>query len=305
MRKGRNGFQQESVTVRAKSARNGVTHSRLPADNAQPKGSAASRNGTQLDIARLHALPVSRLRGRFPRWKRILDIILVLVTLPFWLPLMVVVIGVIRLNSRGPVFYRQQRIGYRGKQFMLFKFRTMHVNAETQSHEDYFASLVRAEVPMTKLDAAGDSRLIPGARFLRAGGLDELPQIFNVLRGDMSLVGPRPCLPNEFNRYEVWQQGRVNAPPGLTGYWQVNGKNKTTFNQMVFMDLFYIDKMSLWFDLAIISKTFPLLISETIEALKRYRTRQMSHSMDSIPQTMAIIPTRNGAHQFRNGSHYK
>ena len=74
---------------------------------------------------------------------------------------------------------------------------------------------------------------------------------------------------------------------------------------MVFMDLFYIDKMSLWFDLAIISKTFPLLISETIEALKRYRTRQMSHSMDSIPQTMAIIPTRNGAHQFRNGSHYK
>jgi lipopolysaccharide/colanic/teichoic acid biosynthesis glycosyltransferase len=303
MRKGRNGFQQASAIVRAKSARNGVTDGRFHADNGQPKRSAASRNGDELDIARLHALAVNRLRGRFPRWKRILDIIFVLVTLPFWLPLMVVVMAVIRLNSRGPIFYRQQRIGYRGKQFMLFKFRTMYVNAETRSHEDYFASLVRADVPMTKLDVAGDSRLIPWGRFLRAGGLDELPQIFNVLRGDMSLVGPRPCLPNEFDRYEVWQQGRVNAPPGLTGYWQVNGKNNTTFNQMVFMDLFYIDKMSIWFDLAIISKTFPLLISETIEALKRYRSRRISGSMESTQQAMAVIPSRNGAHQSRNGVH--
>jgi lipopolysaccharide/colanic/teichoic acid biosynthesis glycosyltransferase len=305
MRKGRNGFQQASATVRAKSARNGVTHSRLPADSGQPKRSAASRNGNELDLARLHALPVNRIRGRFPRWKRTLDIIFVLVTLPFWLPLMAVVMGVIRLNSRGPVFYRQRRIGYRGKQFMLFKFRTMYVNAETRSHEDYFASLVRAEVPMIKLDAAGDPRLIPWARFLRASGLDELPQIFNVLRGDMSLVGPRPCLPSEFNRYEVWQQGRVNAPPGLTGYWQVNGKNKTTFNQMVFMDLFYVDKMSIWFDLAIISKTIPVLISESIEALERYRSRRLSRSVDGIPQAMAVIPTRDGAHPSGNGSHYK
>jgi exopolysaccharide production protein ExoY len=186
---------------------------------------------------------------------------------------------------------------------MLFKFRTMHVNAETRSHEDYFASLVRAEVPMTKLDAAGDSRLIPWGRFLRASGLDELPQIFNVLRGDMSLVGPRPCLPNEFNCYEVWQQARVNAPPGLTGYWQVSGKNKTTFNQMVFMDLVYIDKMSLWFDLAIISKTFPVLISETVEALKRYRSRRISGSMQSTRPAMVVIPSRSGAHQFRDSSH--
>lgn len=303
MRKGRNGFQQASVTVMAKSARNGVTDGRFHADNGQPKRSAVSGNSNELDIARLRALPVNRLRGRFPRWKRVLDIIFVLVTLPFWLPLMVVVMGVIRVNSRGPVFYRQQRIGYRAKRFMLFKFRTMHVNADTRSHEDYFASLVRAEVPMTKLDAAGDSRLIPWGRFLRASGLDELPQIFNVLRGDMSLVGPRPCLPNEFNCYEVWQQGRVNAPPGLTGYWQVSGKNKTTFNQMVFMDLVYIDKMSLGFDLVIICKTFPVLISETIEALKRYRSRRISGSIKSTRPAMAVIPSRNGAHQFRNSSH--
>lgn len=187
---------------------------------------------------------------------------------------------------------------------MIFKFRTMQVNSETRTHEDYFASLMRSEVPMTKLDTAGDSRLIPWARFLRASGLDELPQIFNVLRGEMSLVGPRPCLPCEFNRYEAWQQNRVNAPPGLTGYWQVNGKNKTTFNQMVFMDLFYIDKMSIWFDLGIIVKTVPVLVFETIAALKRYRSRTISRLAASVPQSMAAVPSRNGPRQpSRNRAH--
>jgi exopolysaccharide production protein ExoY len=217
---------------------------------------------------------------------------------------MVLVMGLIRFNSSGPIFYRQERVGYRRKRFMIFKFRTMHVNADTRTHEDYFASLMRSQVPMTKLDSAGDSRLIPTARFLRASGLDELPQIFNVLRGDMSLVGPRPCLPSEFNRYEPWQQLRVNGPPGLTGYWQVNGKNKTTFNQMMFMDLFYIDKMSIWLDLGIILKTIPVLAFETVEALKRYRSRRISRSTQSISQPVAAIPSYNGAHQpSRNGAH--
>ncbi len=106
---------------------------------------------------------------------------------------------------------------------------------------------------------------------MRATGLDELPQIFNVIRGDMSLVGPRPCLPYEFQRYEPWQQARVNAAPGLTGYWQVNGKNKTTFAEMIDMDIFYSKNMSLWLDLSIMSKTIPAIIQQVLEARSRSR----------------------------------
>jgi exopolysaccharide production protein ExoY len=244
--------------------------------------------------------------ARFPRWKRIFDLSVILLTLPIWLPVMLLVMGLIRLNSSGPVFYRQERVGYQRKRFMIFKFRTMHINAETRTHEDYFARLMRSEVPMTKLDSAGDSRLIPGARFLRASGLDELPQIFNVLRGQMSLVGPRPCLPVEFSRYEPWQQRRVNAPPGVTGYWQVNGKNRTTFNQMMFLDLFYVDKMSLWLDLIVILKTVPVLVVESNEALKRYRARRISHSVTGIPHLVAASSSPNGSQpSSRNGAHQR
>jgi len=167
--------------------------------------------------------------------------------------------------SPGPIFYRQERVGHRGRRFMLFKFRTMRVNAETQSHEQYFAYLMQSDTPMTKLDALDDNRLVRGGRLLRASGLDELPQLFNVLRGEMSLVGPRPCLPNEFMLYTPTQRQRVNALPGLTGYWQVNGKNKTTFSEMIAMDIFYSEHMSVALDLGIIAKTIPALVAETLE----------------------------------------
>src|SRR2546425_3602539 len=207
---------------------------------------------------------------KIPRWKRTLDITFILLTLPCWSVLMILVMGWIRITSPGPIFYRQERIGYRRNRFMIFKFRTMHVNAETRTHAEYFAYLMQADCPMTKLDS-DDSRLIACGRFLRATGLDELPQIFNVLRGEMSLVGPRPCLPHEFQRYEPWQQARVNVLPGLTGYWQVNGKNKTTFNEMIAMDIFYADHMSLWGDLTIILKTIPALIAQTSKSRAQKR----------------------------------
>ncbi len=164
---------------------------------------------------------------------------------------------------------------------MLFKFRTMHVHADTRTHEEYFAQLMQEERPMTKLDAAGDSRVIPGGRLIRASGLDELPQIFNVLRGDMSLVGPRPCLPGEFARYETWQQPRLDALPGLTGQWQVNGKNDTTFSEMIALDLFYVSRMSIWLDLAIICRTFPTLIREIFKARQRSSSRSLPEAARS------------------------
>ena len=124
------------------------------------------------------------------------------------------------------------------------------------THERYLEELIRKDCPMTKLDAYGDQRVAPFGRILRASGLDELPQIFNVLRGEMSLVGPRPCTPNEFALYEPWQRKRVNGLPGLTGYWQINGKNKTTFNEMIVMDLFYLKNLSLLLDLKIMGISY-------------------------------------------------
>src|SRR5437867_9847880 len=130
-----------------------------------------------------------------------------------------------RIAWPGPIFYRQKRSGLCGRHFFIWKFRTMRLSAETQTHERYFVNLMRVDCPMTKLDACGDTRLAPLGRVLRASGLDELPQIFNVLHGEMSLVGPRPCTPNEFAHYEPWQRQRVNCLPGLTGYWQVDRKS--------------------------------------------------------------------------------
>ena len=218
--------------------------------------------------------------ARRPRWKRILDVTCIVLSSLFWLPVMTLVMGLVRLTSPGPIFYRQERVGYRRTPFMLFKFRTMCVNAETRGHEEYFADLMRSECPMTKLDAVGDTRLIPGGRFLRASGLDELPQIFNVLRGEMSLVGPRPCLPMEFERYQPSEQQRVNALPGLTGYWQVNGKNNTTFKEMIAMDLFYIRNMSIWLDLTIMFRTIPTLIKEVLNRPRTSPDRSLSNPAD-------------------------
>jgi lipopolysaccharide/colanic/teichoic acid biosynthesis glycosyltransferase len=204
-----------------------------------------------------------------PSWKRILDVTCILLTLPLWLPVVILIALWIKIVSPGPIFFRQERVGYRGNLFMILKFRTMKSNVETTSHERHLEQLMQADRPMTKLDASGDPRIVRGGRLLRATGLDELPQLWNVLQGEMSLVGPRPCTPNEFRRYQPWQQQRVNAAPGLTGYWQVNGKNKTTFTEMINLDIFYTKNMSLRLDFAIILRTVPAIIGQILEARGR------------------------------------
>jgi lipopolysaccharide/colanic/teichoic acid biosynthesis glycosyltransferase len=212
--------------------------------------------------------PPGQLLMRTPGWKRALDLTLVAVTYPIWLPLMLLVMAAVKISSPGPIFYRQERVGFRGRLFMIFKFRSMKVHAQTSGHELHFERLMRGGAPMTKLDA-GDPRIIPWGRVLRATGLDELPQVFNVIRGEMSLVGPRPCTRLEFERYEDWQRERVNALPGLTGYWQVNGKNRTTFQQMIEMDLFYAKNSSVRLDLWIMVKTPVVLLKQTLELLQK------------------------------------
>jgi exopolysaccharide production protein ExoY len=248
--------------------------------------STSGQNGSKLPRAASEATTVSL--SRVPGWKSLLDVTCILLSLPVWLPLMILLILVTRIASPGPIFYRQKRVGLGGRHFFIWKFRTMKLSAETTTHEQYFEQLMRADCPMTKLDAQGDPRLAPFGRFLRATGLDELPQIFNVLCGEMSLVGPRPCLPNEFAHYQPWQRERVNGLPGLTGYWQVHGKNKTTFNEMIAMDLFYLKNMSVLLDLKIMFKTCSVIVEQLFEsrpAIQRNRKeRDLSPTTAPAPQ---------------------
>ena len=233
--------------------------------------------------------PPVRSEPKVPDWKSLLDLVCILLSLPLWLPVILLLMLITRIASPGPIFYRQQRVGLGGKHFSIWKFRTMKVNTETQTHERYFEELMRTNCRMTKLDTRGDPRLAPFGRFLRASGLDELPQIFNVFCGEMSLVGPRPCLPNEFASYEPWQRKRVNALPGLTGLWQVSGKNKTTFNEMIRLDLSYLENMSVLLDLKIMFKTGATIIREVFESQQTARRIQQPQEVESLTPALPTL----------------
>ncbi|MGI8605408.1 MAG: sugar transferase [Verrucomicrobiales bacterium] len=230
-----------------------------------------------------------------PVWKRTLDLACLVLGIPFWGLLMVLVAAWIKLTSPGPLIYRQERIGLRGKRFVLFKFRSMKANIGTRSHEGYFEALMHSDRPMVKLDASGDPRVIRWGRLLRASGLDELPQLFNVLRGEMTLVGPRPCTPHEFERYQPSQYERFNAVPGLTGYWQVNGKNKTTFSQMIAMDIYYARNKEVWLDLLIMAKTLPTLAGQVLEIAAAKLERRRAEACENEPahEMAASEPTHS------------
>jgi len=190
---------------------------------------------------------------------------LVVVALPLLLPLMMLIALIIRMVSAGPVLFKQERIGYLGGRFLCYKFRTMFVNADTGIHQGHLNQLMNSDVPMMKMDSQGDPRIIPFGRLLRSSGLDELPQLINVLFGDMSLVGPRPCVSYEYEKYLPWQRERFNTLPGLTGLWQVSGKNRTTFTEMIQLDIQYARSRTLWLDLKIILKTIPALMIQMWE----------------------------------------
>jgi lipopolysaccharide/colanic/teichoic acid biosynthesis glycosyltransferase len=215
------------------------------------------------------SLHQARAVTKTPAWKRAFDIAVILIAAPFWGPVFLGIGLLIKIVSRGPIFFEQERVGFHGKNFVLLKFRTMRVNACTQGHQGHLETLMTSNAPMTKMDNLGDARLIPFGRLLRSSGLDELPQFVNVLKGEMSLIGPRPCTVYEYSKYEEWHKERFNALPGLTGLWQVSGKNKTTFKEMIQLDILYASRMSPGMDIKILCKTFPVLIGQVWEMFSK------------------------------------
>lgn len=229
-----------------------------------------------------------------PYWKRTIDLAFCCAALPFFAVATFFVAVLMSVASPGPIFFRQERVGYMGRRFRLYKFRTMHVGADISSHQAHFANIMAANAPMQKLDAKGDGRLIPFGWMIRALGIDELPQMLNVLKGDMSVVGPRPCIPYEYASYTSVQRARFESTPGLTGLWQVSGKNRTTFDRMIQLDVEYASKKSLYLDLKIVLLTAPAIFTQLLDIYKM-RQRSVSNSAVSPPidQNKTFTITKN------------
>jgi lipopolysaccharide/colanic/teichoic acid biosynthesis glycosyltransferase len=206
-------------------------------------------------------VPVSPTPAGYRLSKRALDLVGSTIGLVLTSPVMAVVALAVKLESPGPVLFRQQRLGLGGRPFIVYKFRSMHLSAEQSRHRDHVRDLIRGEGVETKSSAAAwvpipfDPRVTRLGAFLRRSHLDELPQLINIARGDMSLVGPRPPIPYEVEVYEPWHLRRLSVIPGLTGLWQATGWGRLSFDEGVALDLAYIDRRSFWFDLGLIMRT--------------------------------------------------
>ncbi len=193
---------------------------------------------------------------RYLPLKRVVDVVLSATALLILLPLLVMLALAIKLHSPGPVLFRQTRIGKDGKPFTFLKFRSMRDSADTSIHQEHVAALIRnhALAPTDGKSAKieRDPRITGLGRILRKTSVDELPQLINVLRGEMSLIGPRPCIPYEAELFQEWHKRRFEVLPGLTGWWQIKGRNRVSFDDAMRMDIYYIDHLSLWLDLKIL-----------------------------------------------------
>lgn len=263
-RSGDSSGSRETIGRRERFTRHGSTGSGFTRDEIAHDGitrDGITRDGIAHGQCALEPNDIRKLVSiSIPAWKRTIDVLGSLVGLTLLFPLFLLIGLYIAIVSPGPVIFCQDRVGQGGKLFRCYKFRTMHPRPENERlHADYYMNLVRSNAPMEKLDDQKDPRIIPGARFLRKAGLDELPQLFNVLRGDMTLVGPRPCIPYEVREYKLWQAERFDVRPGLTGLWQVSGKNSLSFETMVRLDVRYASSLSFWEDVRILLATFPTI----------------------------------------------
>jgi exopolysaccharide biosynthesis polyprenyl glycosylphosphotransferase len=189
-------------------------------------------------------------------YKRLIDLVLSAVAIGLASPLLLAVAVMIKWDSIGPVFYRQKRVGRNGKLFWCFKFRSMYIDAESRKKE--LAAFNEATGPIFKMK--NDPRVTKVGKIIRALSIDELPQLINVFLGDMSLVGPRPCTPDELEKYEHWHTRRLAVPQGITGLWQVSGRSNLSFKEMVVLDIYYIENMSIVMDVSILLKTIPAVL---------------------------------------------
>jgi lipopolysaccharide/colanic/teichoic acid biosynthesis glycosyltransferase len=208
--------------------------------------------------------PATNAHTGYQRVKRLIDIIASACLLLLLSPLLLLIAVAIKAYSPGPVLFMQERVGYdratgRLRRFKLYKFRSMHVKSDPEAHVQHMNDLIRNNVAPTRsrpsVKMVGDCRVTSVGGLLRRSSLDELPQLINVLNGDMSLIGPRPALPYEVECYQEWHKRRLQAVPGLTGWWQVKGRCRVSFDEGVHMDIYYVEHMSLALDLEILLLT--------------------------------------------------
>ncbi|MBN1164774.1 MAG: sugar transferase [Candidatus Krumholzibacteriota bacterium] len=213
-----------------------------------------------------------RRRAWYERFlKRFIDVSMALMVLILGFPFFLAIALLIKITSRGPIFFKQDRIGENGYNFALFKFRTMRPDNDDSAHREFTKNFIKGHLSKSALDEPGDNlyklaqdpRITAVGSFLRKTSLDELPQFINILKGEMTIVGPRPPLEYEYQHYEDWHKLRLEVRPGLTGLWQVSGRSSVPFHEMVMLDLYYIEQWSLLLDIKIMLRTLPVMLAGT------------------------------------------
>jgi lipopolysaccharide/colanic/teichoic acid biosynthesis glycosyltransferase len=223
----------------------------------------------QHDFVAVQSLAINTtitINANYLRAKRLLDIAFTLLILPLLLVVGLIIALCIKLDSKGPIIFRQKRHGQNGVEFEFLKFRSMYANNDQAIHREKILDYMRGQVlnddvtGNTTYKYIADPRITKVGRFIRRTSLDELPQFWNVLRGEMSLVGPRPPLAYEVEQYSSYEMQRLLSKPGLTGTWQVYGRSRVTFQEMLEMDIKYIEQQSIWQDIKLIFLTVPVMI---------------------------------------------
>lgn len=203
----------------------------------------------------------------YERIEYFLDAVMTLPLVIALLPVLAVVAAAIKIDSMGPIFYRASAIGKNGQPFKMFKFRSMRVNNDSQIHKQFVTKLIKGDIDNENSDGkplkiVDDPRVTSVGKLIRKYSIDELPQLFNVLMGQMRLIGPRPCLPYEFDVYQDWYKKRAAIRPGITGLWQVTGRSEVTFEEMILLDLFYVYNRNLWMDIKILIETIFVVLNK-------------------------------------------